>query len=166
MRSQHDLHWHGKFAAGRPEAYTKYANEEIESRLYRALPPVHLPDRGDRDSSSDEAPVLPPPPVIIPNPALKCNRLGQFRYPPAKRHRLRCRDGCGGDVRAPRGRRLCSIRRSRCCHARVNVRPRCLAEALFRIVQYDPPDLRPACGKTDRHHTLLSAWGLYQYQLL
>jgi hypothetical protein len=78
-----------KFAAGRPEAYIKYANEEIESRLYRALPPVHLPDRGDRDSSSDEAPVLPPPPVIIPNPALKCNRLGQFCYPPAKRHRCK-----------------------------------------------------------------------------
>ena len=31
--------------------------------------------------------MLLPPPIIIPNPALKCNRLGKFQYPPTKRHR-------------------------------------------------------------------------------
>jgi len=33
-----------KFAAGRPEAYIKYANDEIEAQLYAALPPVCLLD--------------------------------------------------------------------------------------------------------------------------
>ena len=78
-----------KFAAGRPEVYIKYANDEIESKLYAALPPVRLPDR-ERASSSDEEPVvLPPPPIIVPNPALRCNRLGTFRYPPSKRLRTK-----------------------------------------------------------------------------
>lgn len=31
--------------------------------------------------------VLPPPPIIIPNPALKCNHLGKFHYPPTQRRR-------------------------------------------------------------------------------
>ena len=78
-----------KFAAGRPEVYIKYANDEIESKLYAALPPVRLPDR-ERASSSDEEPVvLPPPPIIVPNPALRCDRLGTFRYPPSKRLRTK-----------------------------------------------------------------------------
>ena len=76
-----------QFAAGRPEAYIKHANEEIEALLYAALPPICLSDK-QGESSSDELPFPPPPPITSrPNPALRCNRLGQFRYPPAKRHR-------------------------------------------------------------------------------
>ena len=34
-----------QFAAGRPEAYIKHANEEIEALLYAALPPICLSDK-------------------------------------------------------------------------------------------------------------------------
>ena len=78
---------------------------------------VCLTIKGGREPSSEETRLLPPRPVMNPpNPALRCNRLGHFRYPPSKRHRSkskpeeapgvhseripgelesgRCRDGC------------------------------------------------------------------------
>lgn len=97
-----------KFAAGRPEVYIKDANEKIEAELWRArlAQSVRLSDRPEGESSQEEETVLPPPPVIIPNPALRCHRIGQFRYPPAKRLRTKSRseeapaDGSSADLEA------------------------------------------------------------------
>ena len=97
-----------KFAAGRPEVYIKDANEKIEAELWRArlAQSVRLSDRPEGESSQEEETVLPPPPVIIPNPALRCHRIGQFRYPPAKRLRTKSRpeeapaDGSLADLEA------------------------------------------------------------------
>ena len=97
-----------KFAAGRPEVYIKDANEKIEAELWRArlAQSVRLSDRPEGESSQEEETVLPPPPVIIPNPALRCHRIGQFHYPPAKRLRTKSRpeeapaDGSSADLEA------------------------------------------------------------------
>ena len=75
-----------KFAAGRPEAYIAAVNGEIEEQLIARLPRLCLPNK-EVDSSSDQENVLPSPPVMVPNPEARCNRLGRFKLPPAKRYR-------------------------------------------------------------------------------